>query len=248
MAPNGPGAGYDGKQGDKTSNREANEPGRKEQDGGSGTLEIVPVTGDGPEDPAIHADPPVVEPDDPPTPEIDVLPPIHPHDRPEEPVKDQPKDPGNPGHNDQPEEHVKDQPKDEPKDRNTDEPRDKEEGPKDKQCKKDGRDNVNSQGNHDCSADHPDPRSGQERTTDHGQNGNSSNDQAAEQAKHKDDNQKSPDKECKNAGSDNVNSQGNRDCSADNPDTSSDQERTTDHGQSDQAPGNDHGNNKGKKD
>jgi hypothetical protein len=60
------------------------------------------------------------------------------------------------------------------------------------------------------------------------------------------------DKQCKKDGRDNVNSQGNHDCSADHPDPHSGQERTTDHGQgngsNDQVPGNDHGNKKGKKD
>ncbi len=227
MAPNGPGAGYDGKQGDDTSNRQVNEPRRKQEGGGTS----VPGTGSGPDDPAIQLDPPIVGPDDPPTPRID------------EPGKDK----DNPHPSDPPDEHVKRPPKDDPKDRNTEQPKDKDDAPKDKQCKKDGRDNVNSQGNHDCSADHPDPHSGQERTTDHGQ-GNGSNDQAVDQGKHKENDEKSPEKECKKADRDNINSQGNHDCSGDHPDTNSDQQLTTDHGPADQAPGNDHGNGKGKKD
>jgi hypothetical protein len=55
----------------------------------------------------------------------------------------------------------KEGPKDQSKDR----------GSADKECKKTGRDNVNSQGNHNCSGDNPDASSGQERTTDHGQSG-----------------------------------------------------------------------------
>lgn len=43
----------------------------------------------------------------------------------------------------------------------------KDQAPAGKECKKAGRDNVNSQGKHDCSADNPDKHSGQERTTDH---------------------------------------------------------------------------------
>jgi hypothetical protein len=217
MAPNGPGAGYDARQADDTSNREADEPGRKHENGSSSTPAIVPVTGNGPDDPAILVNPPAVEPEDPTTPEIDVLPPTGPHDGPKDPDKNQPKDPN------------------------------KDDDSRDKQCKKDGRDNVNSQGNHDCSGDQPDPHSGQERTTDHGQ-GNGSNDQVVNQGKHKDDDQKSPEKECKKADRDNVNSQGNHDCSADHPDTNSDQQLTTDHGPADQAPANDQGNKKGKKD
>lgn len=113
----------------------------------------------------------------------------------------------------------------------------------DKKCKKAERDNVNSQGNHNCSADNPDTNSGQERTIDHGQPANNSNAQIDDSS----DKQDSSDKECKQDGRDNLNSQGNHNCSADNPDTNSDQQRTTDHGQSDQAQGDDPGKNKEKK-
>jgi hypothetical protein len=64
----------------------------------------------------------------------------------------------------------------EPKvDRPSNKPRDGQNGD-DKPCKKDGRDNANSQCKHNCSSDNPDARSGQKRTTDHHRSGEAHSD------------------------------------------------------------------------